>query len=62
MLDAQSQASALPVPDLENELHALGLPVGERILELMFYREKGNNAACSGGKREVKVINMLYFV
>ena len=49
-------------PDLERELHALGLPVGERILELLFYREKGNSSPCMGGKREVKIINMLHFV
>ena len=37
--------------DLEHQLYELGLPVGERVLELMFYREKGGiNGACSQGK------------
>ena len=28
----------------------------------MFYREKGTSAACDAGKREIKIINMLYFI
>jgi hypothetical protein len=49
--------------DLEHQLYELGLPVGERVLELMFYREKGGmNGACSTGKRETKLVNMLHFI
>jgi len=33
-----------------------------RILDLAFYREKGNSNACSGGKREIKIVDMLLFV
>ncbi len=29
---------------------------------MLFYRERGNSAPCTGGKREVKIINMLQFV
>jgi hypothetical protein len=33
--------------DLEHQLYQLGIPVGEKMLELMFYREKGGiNGAC----------------
>ncbi len=40
LLDAESLAKAPPIPDLEKELHDMGKPVVERVLELMFYREK----------------------
>ncbi len=43
LLDAESLARAPPVPDLEKELYEMGKPVGERVLELMFYREKGTS-------------------
>ena len=62
MLDAESQNSSVPIPDLEKELHDLGRPVGDRILELMFYREKGTSQACNNGKREIKIVNMLHFI
>ena len=52
-LDDESQKNAAPIPDLEKELHDLGRPIGERILDLMSYREKGSSAACSNGKRYV---------
>lgn len=41
LLDAESLAKAHPVPDLEKELHEMGKTVRERVLEIMFYREKG---------------------
>ena len=43
LLDTESLAKAPPLPDLEKELHDMGKPVGERVLELMFYREKGTS-------------------
>jgi len=43
LLDAESLAKAPPVPDLEKELHEMGKTVGERVLEIMFYREKGTS-------------------
>lgn len=49
--------------DLEHQLYLLGIPVGEKILELLFYREKGGQAgACSSGKRETRIVNMLHFI
>lgn len=37
--------------------------MGEKMLELMFYREKGGmNGACQNGKRETKVVQMLHFI
>jgi len=36
LLDAESLAKAPRLPDLEKELHDMGKPVGERVLELMF--------------------------
>ena len=37
--------------------------MGEKILELMFFREKGGiNGACSQGKRETKIVAMLHFI
>lgn len=62
MLDAAAQANAAPIPDLDSQLHQLGLPVGVRILELVFYREKGSANACSNAKREIKILQMLYLV
>ena len=44
------------------QLHELGLPIGEKMLELTFYREKGNSNACSSGKRELEIVNMLHFI
>ena len=61
-MDEESKKNAPPIPDLESELHDLGKPIGERILDLAFYREKGSAAACSGGKREIKIVEMLLFV
>ena len=61
-MDAESLARAPPIPELEKELFDLGRPVGERILELMFYREKGTSSACNSGKREIKIVNMLHFI
>jgi|LauGreDrversion4_2_1035121.scaffolds.fasta_scaffold490478_2 hypothetical protein len=50
--------------DLDSSLHTLGLPIGEKILELLFYREKGGvNGACSStAKRETKIVQMLHFI
>ena len=62
LLDAESLARAPPVPDLETELYEMGKPIGERVLELMFYREKGTSQACSGAKREIRIVNMLHFI
>jgi hypothetical protein len=52
----------VPIPHLEKELHDLGRPVGERILDLMSYREKGNSPACSSGKRCIQIVDMLHFI
>ena len=40
----------------------MGLPVGERLLELTFNREKGSSSATNGGKRELGIVNMLHFI
>eukprot|EP00347_Sterkiella_histriomuscorum_P011354 403372774 len=49
--------------DLEHQLYYLGVPVGEKLLELLFYREKGGiSGACQNGKRETKLVNMLHFI
>ena len=61
-LDPESKMNAPPIPDLETELHDLGKSIGARILDLAFYREKGSSAACSSGKREIKIIEMLCFI
>jgi len=53
LLDEESLLDAAPIPDLEKELHDLGRPIGEKILDLMLYREKGNSTACSSGKRVI---------
>jgi hypothetical protein len=48
---------------LEQQLFELGVPIGERILELMFARELGKNLNVSGnGKRELGIVNMLHFI
>jgi hypothetical protein len=62
LLDAEAQARAPPIPDLEKELFDLGTPVGERILELQCYRDKGSSNTCSVGKREIRIVNMLHFI
>ncbi|MFM7854957.1 MAG: hypothetical protein ACKO96_24280, partial [Flammeovirgaceae bacterium] len=54
--------NAVPLPTLEQELHDLGRPIGERILDLMSYREKGNSPACSSGKRYIQIVDMLHFI
>ena len=38
------------------------MPIGEKMLELTFYREKGNSHATSSGKRELEIVNMLHFI
>jgi hypothetical protein len=39
------------------------VPIGERVLELMFARELGKNLNASGtGKREIGIVNMLHFI
>ena len=48
--------------DFENQLFEMGIPIGEKILELMAYREKGNASACNSAKREIKIVNMLHFI
>lgn len=53
-MDEESKKNAPPIPEIESELHDLGKPIGERILDLAFYREKGSAAACSGGKGRSK--------
>ena len=50
------------MPDLETQLHELGMPIGEKMLELTFYREKGNSNAANSGKRELEIVNMLHFI
>jgi Transport protein particle (TRAPP) component len=55
--------SGEPMPDLEQQLFELGVPIGERILELMFARELGKNLNVSAtGKRETGIVNMLHFI
>ncbi len=41
--------------DAQNELTYLGYPIGEKVLELTTFREKGF-------KRETKIVNMLQFI
>jgi hypothetical protein len=51
--------------DIEQELHALGVPIGMKVLELATYREKAlknNNNICQYGRRELKIVNMLHFI
>jgi len=49
--------------DLEQSLAQLGFPVGEKVLELLFFREKGGSSgACNNGRRETKIVNMLHFI
>jgi trafficking protein particle complex subunit 5 len=50
--------------DLDSSLHSLGAPIGEKILELLFFREKGgvNGACSSSAKRETKIVQMLHFI
>ena len=49
--------------DLEHQLYLMGIPIGERVLELLFYREKGGiTGACQAGKREIKLVPMLHFI
>jgi len=44
-------------------LFDLGVPIGERVLELLFARELGKNMnACGSGKRETGIENMLHFI
>lgn len=50
-------------PDLEQQLFELGVPIGERVLELMFARELTKKLDVSGtGKREIGIVNMLHFI
>ena len=51
-----------PVPDLETQLHELGIPIGERMVELSFYREKGSSNATNSGKRELEIVGMLHHI
>lgn len=62
LLDPEALARAPPLPDLERELFETGKPIGERILELQSYRDKGSGSTCNSAKREVKVVNMLHFL
>ena len=51
--------------DVEEQLHDLGVPLGEKLLELAVYRDKAipnNNKICEYGRRETKVVNMLHFI
>lgn len=41
--------------DFEEQLSSFGYPIGEKILEITFLRDKGH-------KRELKIVNMLQFV
>ena len=38
------------------------MPIGEKMLELSFYREMGRSNATSGAKREIEIVNMLHFI
>ena len=40
----------------------MGLPVGEKLLELTFYREKGNKDVTNAGKRILGIVDMLHFI
>ena len=51
--------------DVEQQLHDLGIPIGQQVLELAAYREKAmpnNNNICQYGRRETKVVNVLHFI
>ena len=50
------------VPDLESQLHELGVPVGEKMIELAFYREMRTPNASNNGKRELEIVSMLHFI
>jgi hypothetical protein len=65
----QEQAASLqkplggePQPDLEQQLFDLGVPIGERVLELISARELGKSLNAVGGKRETGIVNMLHFI
>ena len=57
-----TNAQGPPVPDLEQQLHQLGIPIGERVLELCTHRDKGNSTATNSGKRELGIVNMLHYI
>ena len=47
------------------ELHELGVPIGQKILELSVYREKAmknSNNICKYGKREIKIESLLHYI
>lgn len=51
------------VVDVETQLNLLGQGVGEKVLELSFYREKPQSQnVCSSMKREVRIVNMLHLI
>jgi len=62
--NAGSGGSGAHGGDLDQSLHSLGVPVGEKVLELLFFREKGGaSGACSSqAKRENKLVSMLHFI
>ena len=63
LMKQEKAGDLLGQSDLECQLHRLGVPVGEKMLELMFFREKGGaNGACQNGKRETKAVQMLHFI
>lgn len=39
----------------------MGRPIGERMLELQCYRDKGGSNTCNSAKRELKIVNMLHY-
>ena len=57
-----TNAQGPPIPDLEQQLHKLGIPVGERVLELCSHRDKGNSNVTSSGKRETGIVNILHYI
>ncbi|KAL7749781.1 hypothetical protein RI367_004657 [Sorochytrium milnesiophthora] len=53
-----TQKRVTGIADLEKKLNALGYRVGQRYLELLFYRDRGGTNA----KRETRVLQMLIFI
>ena len=58
---------ALGSPDceLDRELHAFGVPLGAKVLELTVFRERSlnmSNNICNHGRREVNHVNMLHYI
>ena len=49
-------------PERRSRLQRARIEAVERIIELIFYREKGSSNACSSGKRKIKVVEMMCMI